>query len=179
MEHFLDTPRLALRHLGPDDHQLLQGVFEAAGDYFLSITGRPAPNPDAAEREIGSSLSTSGRHIALISLPDGDTPIGAIGWWEGNPEPDVALLGMLLIVPDRRRQGFAREALAGVEAALSASGMRRMRTGVAAGDTRTHQILGALGFTPLDARTHISLDRGRMMIALFEKGLVIQDAPGE
>ena len=110
--HFLDTPRLALRHLGPDDHQLLQGVFEAAGDYFLSITGRPAPNPDAAEREIGSSLSTSGRHIALISLPDGDTPIGAIGWWEGNPEPDVALLGMLLIVPDRRRQGFAREALA-------------------------------------------------------------------
>jgi RimJ/RimL family protein N-acetyltransferase len=179
MEHFLDTPRVAIHHLAPGDEAVLQPVFEAAGDYFLSITGRPAPDPDAAEREIGSSSTTDGRHIALLSLRETGEPIGAIGWWEGNPEPDSAILGMLLIVPGRRGVGLAREALAGVEASLAASGIQRIRTGVAAGDTRIHALLGALGFSPLDSRTHVSLDRGRIMIAMFEKGLVVQESPGE
>jgi RimJ/RimL family protein N-acetyltransferase len=179
MEHFLDTPRLTIQSLDPGDSVVLQRVFEAAGDYFLSITGRLAPDPDAAEREIASSVSTAGRKIVLLSLRGTGEAVGAIGWWEGNPEPDVALLGMLLVVPDHRGQRLAREALAGIEAALAAAGIQRMRTGVAAGDARVHQLLEALGFAPLDARTHISLDRGRMMIALFEKGLVMQESPGE
>lgn len=179
MEHYFDTPRLAVHDLGPDDAEVLQQVFEAAGDYFLSITGRPAPDAQAAEREISSCIATEGRRIGLISLRETGEPIGALGWWEANPEPDSALLGMLLVVPDRRGAGFAREALAGLETALAAAGCRRIRTGVGAGDTRTHELLGALGFTPLDARTHITLDRGRMMIALFQKGLAVPEPAGE
>lgn len=171
MEKILETPRLTMRTLVLDDAAALQRVFEAAGDYFLSITGRPKPDGDAAEREISSSASSPGREIALLCRRGDAEAVGAIGWWEGNPDPETALLGMLLITPDRRGQGLAREALAAVEGALAASGIRRLRTGVGAGDTAKHDLLRALGFAPLDERTHISLDRGRVMISLFEKEL--------
>ncbi len=171
MEKILETPRLTIRALEIDDAVALQRVFEAAGDYFVSITGRPKPDADAAQREIRSSTTSPGRRIALLCRNGDAEAVGAIGWWEGNPEPDTALLGMLLVVPDRRGQGLAREALAAVEGALAASGIGRLRTGVGAGDTEKHDLLRALGFSPLDERTHISLDRGRMMISLFEKEL--------
>jgi hypothetical protein len=56
-------------------------------------------------------------------------------------------------------------------AELAGRGLRRLRTGVGAGDTQKHALLGALGFHPLDARTHVDLDRGRVMLALFERPL--------
>ncbi|HEV2150281.1 MAG TPA: GNAT family N-acetyltransferase, partial [Longimicrobiaceae bacterium] len=113
---FPETGRLTLRLLGPEDAPELQRVFVAAGDYFLGVTGRPEPDPDAAERELRGSASTPARGVALVSLRETGEPVGALGWWAGNPEPDIALLGMLLVVPERRGAGIAREALGAVEA---------------------------------------------------------------
>ena len=165
------TARLRARQPGPGDEESLQRVFEAAGDYFLSITGRPEPDPDAAARELRSAASTPGRAVALLSLREDERPVGALGWWKGNPEPDIALLGMILLVPDQRGTGLAREALDGLAAHLAEAGVTRLRTGVGAGDRRLHALLGSLGFSPLDERTHVSLDRGRIMLALFERGI--------
>ena len=163
------TERLEARALSPGDEAELQQVFEAAGDYFLAVMGRPEPDPDAAEREIRACAATPGRAIALLSLRDGGGPVGALGWWSGNPAPEVALVGTLLLVPGQRGRGLAREALDGLAARLAPDGIQRLRTGVGAGDQRTHALLRALGFQPLDQRTHISLDRGRVMLALFER----------
>lgn len=167
----LGSARLEIRLLESGDEAALQAVFEAAGDYFLSITGRPEPDADAAEREIRTCVSTPGRDVALVSPRGAGEPIGMLGWWRGSPEPDVALLGTLLVVPAYRGKGVAREALGALEGWLAGQGIRRLRTGVGAGDERVHALLRALGFEPLDQRTHVSLDRGRMMIALFEKGI--------
>ncbi len=165
------TGRLAARSLDSGHEAVLQRVFEAAGDYFLSVTGRPVPDPDAAVRELGAAKATPGRAVALLSLREDDRPVGAAGWWKGNPEPGVALLGMLLLVPAERGKGLAREAVDGLAGWLAAQGVARLRTGVGAGDRRSHALLGALGFSPLDRRTHVSLDRGRIMLALFERQL--------
>lgn len=164
-----ETSRLRLLGLQAGDEERLQAVFSAAGDYFLTVTGRPEADPDAAAREIAATSSIPGRRIGLLELREEGEPAGAIGWWQGHPEPDIALLGMLVVVPTLRGRGLAREALGGLERWLRDQEIRRVRTGVGAGDTQKHALLAALGFEPLDERRHVSLDRGRVMIALFEK----------
>lgn len=167
----LNTERLVLERLAPGMEAPLQAVFEAAGDHFTTVTGRPEPDPDAARRELQSAEAVEGREVYLVRLRDGGEAVGAAGWWEAHPEPNVALLGMLLIDARRRREGLGREALQGVEAALRERGIGELRTGVGAGDQVRQEVLRALGFAPLDERKHVSLDRGRVMIALFRKSL--------
>jgi RimJ/RimL family protein N-acetyltransferase len=165
----LETERLDIRSATPDDVERLQRVFTAAGDHFLTVTGRPEPEPDAAEREIRGSLATPGRDVAIFTLRESGVDVGAAGWWAGSPEPTVALLGMLMVDPAHRRAGIAREALGALEMWLAGHGVRRIRSGVGAGDEKAHAILRGLGFAPMDERRHVGLERGRVMIALFEK----------
>jgi GNAT superfamily N-acetyltransferase len=167
----LTSPRLLLERLEPGMEEPLQEVFKAAGDHFTTITGRPEPDPDAARREIEATSSVAGREVFLLRLRADTEAVGAVGWWEGHPEPDIALLGMLLVVAQRRRMGIGREALEMLEDALRRRGIRELRTGVGAGDSGRQQLLLNLGFVPLDERKHVPLDRGRVMIALFRKEL--------
>lgn len=165
----LQTQRLTLQRLEPGMEAPLQAVFEAAGDHFTTVTGRPEPEPDAAKRELAAAEASEGREVFLIRLREGDEPIGAVGFWERHPAPEVALLGMLLIDRRYRGQGYAREALTCLEDALRDRGVQELRTGVGAGDVRRKEVLRALGFTSVDERRHVSLDRGRVMIAMFRK----------
>lgn len=165
------TDRLVARAVTPAEQALLQWVFERCGDFFQPITGRPAPDADAAEREVGSCAATPGREVAVLVREETGEPVGALGWWQGNPDPETTLLGMLMVVPAERKRGIAREAIDGLAAWASGRGIRRLRTGVAAQATATHALLRSLGFEPLDQRTHVSVDRGRMMIALFDRAV--------
>lgn len=165
----IQSPRLTLHRLERGMEAPLQAVFEAAGDHFTTVTGRPEPEPDAAERELAAAEASEGREVFLIRLRENDEPIGAVGFWEKHPAPEIALLGMLLIDRRHRGQGYAREALTCLEEALRERGVQELRTGVGAGDIRRHEVLQALGFSSVDERRHVSLDRGRVMIAMFRK----------
>ena len=167
----LTSERLRLERLESDAAAVLQTVFEAAGDHFTTVTGRPEPDPDAAERELQAAARVEGREVLLVRLDEGGEAIGAVGFWEGHPEPTVALLGMLLVDRTRRGAGYGREALRALEDALRERGIEEIRTGVGAGDQRRQAILQALGFEPLDERKHVSLDRGRVMISLYRRQL--------
>lgn len=164
-----ESARLTVQRLGPGDEAVLQTVFEKAGDYFLRVTGHSAPEPDAAAREIGSCIATPGREVALLSLHAEAEPVGVLGWWHGNPEPDVTLLGMLMLVPAQRGQGLARDALAALAAREAQRGIRRLRTAVAAGSYREHALLRALGFAEMPIRDHVALGLSGANLALFEK----------
>jgi ribosomal protein S18 acetylase RimI-like enzyme len=185
--------RVELRLAAPDDVEALQSVFERVGDHFLRVTGRAAPAPDAAQRELSSASSSAGREVALIEPVEaasrgtepvengqpatrkrgGDpaTPVGAIGWWAGHPEPDMALLGMLMIVQDERGRGLGAEALRLLEARLREAGIARLRTAVGAEDREASGFLEAVGFSSIDERTHVDVDSGRLRIAFFDKPL--------
>ena len=167
----IETPRLLLRLLGPEDAEALQRVFREAGDYFLGVTGRPEPDPDAAERELQGCAATPGRDVALASLRGTGEPAGVLGWWRGSPDPDVALLGMLLVVPGERGKGIAREALGALEGWLAGEGIRRLRTGVSARDRRAAAVLPALGFERMSIRDHQALGLDMAHLTLWEKGI--------
>ncbi|HEY0037294.1 MAG TPA: hypothetical protein VGB66_11430, partial [Longimicrobium sp.] len=92
----METDRLVLRTLGPGDEDRLQRVFERCADHVAALTGRPAPDPGAAAAELRASTGSPGRQVALLTRLDTGEEVGAVGWWAGNPEPDRALLGLLM-----------------------------------------------------------------------------------
>jgi GNAT superfamily N-acetyltransferase len=166
-----ETERLAAQLLGSGTAPLLQLVFESAGDYFLRVNGTRTPDADAAARELGACAATAGRDVAILTDRASGEPIGAIGWWRGNPAPEIALLGMLLVVPERRGQGLAREAVRGLESWLGRQQIRRLRTAVPATAFQEHKLLRALGFEQLPIRDHVTLGLAGSHLFLFEKPL--------
>jgi GNAT superfamily N-acetyltransferase len=164
-----ETERLAVQLLRTGNEALLQMVFEQAGDYFQRLKGTSGPDADAAERELAACARTPGRKVALLTDLESGEPVGALGWWQGNPEPDVGLLGMLLIVPGHRGGGLAREAVRGLEGWLRDQGIARVRTAVLAASFPEHKLLRALGFEQLPIRDHVALGLAGSHLALFER----------
>ncbi len=163
------TARLTLLVLAPEDAPALQRVFAAAGDHFLGVTGRPEPAPDAAEQELRGCDATPGRDVALASLRDTGEPVAALGWWAGHPQPELALLGMLLVVPERRGQGLAREALGALEVWLAGHGTAALRTAFPYRRIHVPPIVRALGFRELPIREHTALGMSHAGTWLWEK----------
>ena len=166
-----DAPQLLLQSLAPGDEPALQKMFEAAADYFRVTMDRERPEEDAARREIAACAAAEGREIALLRPRGTNEAVGAVGWWQGNPEPDVALLGMLLIIPAQRGRGWARQAIEALERRLGAAGIRRLRAGVGAQQRPLHALLEALGFERMSIAEHQRLGLAGAKLALWEKGI--------
>jgi GNAT superfamily N-acetyltransferase len=165
----IETARLAIRALGSGDQERLQRVFEACADHFGVLMGQPRPAADAAAQELLACEQTWGRQVAVLTLLDTGKDVGAVGWWVGNPGPDRALLGMLMIHPDHRRQGLAREALEAVEVWLGGRGIVGLRTAFQRRRLAVHPIVRALGFREMSIRDHQLLGLGGAGVSLWEK----------
>jgi GNAT superfamily N-acetyltransferase len=165
----IETARLAIRALGAGDEERLQRVFDACADHFTALTGQPRPAPDAGAQELAACLATPGRQVAVLTLADRGEDVGAVGWWAGNPGPDRALLGMLMVDPAHRRQGLAREALDAVEVWLAGRGIAALRTAFQRRRLAVHPIVRALGFTEMSIREHALLGLPGVGISLWEK----------
>jgi GNAT superfamily N-acetyltransferase len=164
----LETDRLLLHTLAPGDEARLQRVFEACADHFTVLTGqRLAPN--AAAGELAACAATPGRAVAILTLAETGEDVGAVGWWRGNPEPDRALLGMLMIDPAHRKQGLAREALGALQVWLRGQGIVAMRTAFQRRRLAVHPIVKAFGFEELSIREHALLGLGGVGVSLWEK----------
>lgn len=164
----IQSARLVIRPLGPDDAPRLQAVFEATPDHFAVVAGQEGAAPESAAHELREAAARPGREVALISLADGNDA-GALGWWAAHPEPDVALLGMILVVPAHRGAGVAREALAALEGRLAAQGIRRLRTAFQRRRLAIHPVVKALGFAEMSIREHTRLGLAGASISLWEK----------
>jgi GNAT superfamily N-acetyltransferase len=165
----IETTRLAIRALGAGDEERLQRVFAACADHFGVLMGQPAPAPDAAAQELAACRATPGRQVAMLTLIDSGQDVGAVGWWAGNPEPDRALLGMLMIDPAQRKQGLAAEALEAVEVWLAGRGIAALRTAFQRRRLAVHPVVRALGFREMSIRDHALLGLAGAGISLWEK----------
>jgi GNAT superfamily N-acetyltransferase len=164
----LETDRLLLHTLAPGDEARLQRVFESCADHFTVLTGQRLA-PGAAAGELAACAATPGRAVAVLTRADTGDDVGAVGWWRGNPEPDRALLGMLMIDPAHRKQGLAREALGALEVWLRGQGIVAMRTAFQRRRLAVHPIVKAFGFQELSIREHALLGLGGVGVSLWEK----------
>lgn len=165
----LESDRLRLEVLRPGDEARLGAVFAAAQDYFAAIGGPAIAPGDAAAGELAACAATPGRAVAVLSLLDSGEDVGAVGWWNGSPEPGVALLGMLMIDPARRKQGFAREALGALEVWLAGAGVRSLRTAFPYRRLGLHPLVRALGFREMSIAEHTRLGLAGVGTSLWEK----------
>ncbi|HEX8907203.1 MAG TPA: GNAT family N-acetyltransferase [Longimicrobiaceae bacterium] len=161
------SPRLLIRTLRPGDEGRLQAVFDAAPDWHAAL-GRPA-DPGAAAAEVTACASTEGREIAVVTLRETGEDVGAVGWWRGNPEPHVALLGTLLIAPAHRGAGLAREALSALEEWLAEGGVTELRTAFPRGLLALHPVVKALGFSEMSIAEHQKLGFAGAGISLWAR----------
>ncbi|HEX6910851.1 MAG TPA: GNAT family N-acetyltransferase [Longimicrobium sp.] len=164
----METDRLLVHTLAPGDEGRLQRVFEACADHFTVLTGQRL-TPDAARHELAACAATPGRGVAVLTLAESGEDVGAVGWWLGNPEPDRALLGMLMIHPAHRRQGLAREALEALQVWLRGRGIAAVRTAFQRRRLAVHPIVRGLGFQELSIREHALLGLGGVGVSLWEK----------
>jgi len=165
----LESPRLLVRTLHPGGEPRLQAVFDAAPDWHQAL-GRPA-DAGAAAAEVEASAREAGRAVAVMTLRDSGDDAGAIGWWRERPEPGIALLGTLLVVPGHRGQGFAREALGALETWLAAEGTRELRTAFPRRLLPLHPLVKALGFREMSIAEHQKLGMAGAGISLWQKPL--------
>lgn len=163
------SERLVILPLAPEHAERLQRVYDGAHDYFQAIAGVQGPAPDTALRELRQSQAQPGRTAAVVTRADG-TDVGALGWWAGRPTAEVALLGMLLILPEHRGQGLAREALAALEGHLAAGAVSQLRTAIPyrrLGPLR--ELLRTLGFAEMSIAEHTSMGMAGAGTSLWEK----------
>jgi GNAT superfamily N-acetyltransferase len=165
----LESPRLLLRPLRPGDQARLQAVFDAAPDWHAAL-GRPA-DPHAAAAEVEASAAAEGRAVAVATLRETGEDVGALGWWREKPEPGIALLGTLLIVPALRGGGLAREALGALEAWLAENGTRELRTAFPRRLLPLHPLVTALGFGEMSIAEHQKLGMAGAGTSLWRKPL--------
>jgi len=163
----IESARLLVRTLRPGDEARLQAVFDAAPDWHAAL-GRPA-DADAAAREIAASADKAGREIAVVTLRETGDDVGAIGWWRGNPEPNLALLGTLIVIPAHRGEGLAHEALGAVEGWLAEGGTTELRTAFARMLLPLHPIVKALGFREMSIAEHTKLGFAGAGTSLWSK----------
>lgn len=172
----LETERLAVVRLGLGGEARLQAVFDRAPDHFLALNGRP-PAPDAAVAELRAAVAEPGRAMAVLSRLDGGGDVGVLGWWTQRPEPHLALLGTILVVPEARGQGLAREALEGLEIWLAGQGMQALRTAFPRRRLSVHPIVRALGFQEMSILEHTKLGMAGVGTSLWVKALPQRSAP--
>ena len=165
----LESERLVLTTLSRGDEARLQAVFDACRDFFQVLHAQPAPPPDAAAQELASAAAMPGRAAAVLSLADTGEDVGAIGWWRGNPAADRTLLGMLMVAPEHRGRGLAREALGALEVWLAGHGTVALRTAFPYRRVRVPPIVRALGFRELPIREHTALGMSHAGTWLWEK----------
>jgi RimJ/RimL family protein N-acetyltransferase len=165
----VESPRLLLHALRPGDEARLQAVFDAAPDWHAAL-GRPA-DPGAAAAEVAASAASPGRTVAVVTLRETGEDVGAVGWWREKPEPGIALLGTLLIVPTHRGAGLAREALTALERRLAEEGTRELRTAFPRRLLPLHPLVTALGFREMSIAEHQKLGMAGAGTSLWRKPL--------
>jgi GNAT superfamily N-acetyltransferase len=162
-----ETARLSVVPVAPGGEGPLRAVFEATPDFFEAVYGIPAAPPGAAEKETAASAAQQGREVAVLLR--GGEAVGAMAWWTGNPEPDRALLGMLMVVPSARGDGVGREALDGLLVWLAGQGMAAVRTAVQRRRRPVLDRLARLGFAELPISEHQKLGLAGAGLALLER----------
>jgi RimJ/RimL family protein N-acetyltransferase len=146
MMHILDTERLSLRTLTPDDAPFyLEVVNDPA---FIEYIGdRGIRTPAAARKAIADGpmamQAALGHSLCLVQLKSDGAPIGMCGLIKRDTLPEVDVGYAFL--PRFGGQGYATEAAAGVLAHAPTLGIRRVLAITSPGNAASNAVLRKIG----------------------------------
>ncbi len=153
----IETRRLVLRELGPDDLEGLLPVYLSNGDFLATHegSGGEAGGYDLSMLERDWYLGTmqEGHHQLGIYLREGGEPVGWIDYLEQSPTDGMPWLGGVMVDARHQRRGIGDEAVRGLLAHVAREhGWTRIRAAVDEDDTRAQGFARHLGFLPVARR---------------------------
>ncbi len=162
-------PDLRLVPLAVEDKARLQRVYEAGADYFQEVGEVDIP-PKMAERTLLEAEALPGRHI--MGIFSGDDLIGVLDFRLRYPAADTAYLGLILVVPEKRGQGYGSQALDMWETWLDVqTPIKRVRLGVAAHNRRAIRFWLRRGYRMTGEFRRIVVGASAPRILFMEKWL--------
>jgi RimJ/RimL family protein N-acetyltransferase len=146
MTHLLDTERLRLRTLAPDDAPFYLQVVNVPA--FIEYIGdRGIRTVEAARQAIidgpMAMQAALGHSLCLVELKHGGTPIGMCGLIKRESLPDVDI--GYAFMPQFGGKGYATEAAAGVLAYAPSLGIRRLLAITSPGNAGSNAVLRKIG----------------------------------
>ena len=146
----------------PSEMAALQGVLEAASDYFATITGRP---PGSAEAQNTFTALPPGKDYDakyVWGLYKADTMIGCADVIRGHPIRDKAVIGLLLLAKPWQGRGLGRAFALLVEELIRGwPEISSLRIGVVASNDRALAFWEKIGYR----RTGETRSGGRDFVA--------------
>jgi ribosomal protein S18 acetylase RimI-like enzyme len=121
----------------------LAGCVRDCRDYFARAARGDSAERVAAEL-LSDALADPARRLFLLE-DDTAQVVGLLDLALDAPEPGEATLALLVLAPRRRGLGLGREAAEGACAALACAGYRRLRLGVARGESQAAHFWAAVG----------------------------------
>jgi RimJ/RimL family protein N-acetyltransferase len=164
------TERLEVRAVDEADIPALLEVY-LSNPQILAVTEGSAGVPGhydrgMLERDLWISELDRNRHTAGLFLRAGGACVGGLDWVDSDAGGSPSI-GLVLVHPEHRRRGYAREAVRGLIAAGRESGWTRVRASALAGDAATTALYEAVGMHAADRRT-VPFAAGRRSVVVFE-----------
>jgi RimJ/RimL family protein N-acetyltransferase len=149
-----DGRRVAIRPIGPDDHERLRAAHarlspESRYRRFLATKSELSSSDARYLVEIDGS-----DHLALVAtLPDEpDEPIVAVARYIRLPDDPTAAEYAIVVGDDYQRQGLGGELMARLAHAAVTRGIQRFRATMLADNIAIHRLTANLAAGPLTSR---------------------------
>jgi RimJ/RimL family protein N-acetyltransferase len=166
----LESARLVIREVAPDDLPLLLPVYLSNPEYVAQSEGSRGEagyfDLEMFQRDWQIAQMTPRRHMLGLYIKDTGEAVGLADYLEDNPEDGQPWLGFLMIARVHQRQGLGTEAFSRLaEYFKNHYGWPSLRVGVMKANTAALAFWRRLGFqeTPTDdaaaGERHVTLQR--------------------
>lgn len=128
----ITSPRLTSTPVTLQEEQEILRIY-AENESILPLLDRDQDASQLTTRLLHhSNVPKGGRqdHLHNLLLHAGNHPIGLLSVYIGYPQPDIAYIGELFLRPQFQQQGFAAEAVKGLETELIRQAYTGIRVGV-------------------------------------------------
>ena len=116
IDFLLERSGYTVKQLTPENATVLQNLYERCADFLFLTDGLP-PSPTAALEafaDVPEGKTTRDLYVFGLFAP-GDSIVGTISAVRCYPDDRTWWIGLMVIAPDRRRQGLGSEFYRGFE----------------------------------------------------------------
>jgi GNAT superfamily N-acetyltransferase len=166
---------LEYRRLNPDsaeDIRNLQEILIGAPGYFLVVEGK-LPGPDASVEVLrGLPVGKTLPDKYVYEIKRHDRPIGCFDVVRGYPNPEIAFIGLLLLVESEQGKSYGAEAVQYIMRLANAWGCKWLRIAVVDANKRALTFWEREGFEELYRK---SSDRYLSSVIVMERHLKLHN----